>query len=226
MKIVNRTLLILFVFFIVSCKDKSSDSIKRQNTSVVDYQADSVYYKIDVVGDGEKELFLMTNNYVVGDSVIGGISNNDNYTKANKMVTDDPSHYKEGNISILSRIFFYEDKRFNQIASIYSSDVEFHYPILKQGNSFKPIIIDGEKFYGGFLRVQEISDYYLGGRYVNMIYYKNKWRIYSKEIDNPTKGLVPYPKGYCIDSTLVSYNLNKNGFNEIFYLGDGFKCNN
>ena len=57
-----------------------------------------------------------------------------------------------------------------------------------------------------------------------MIYYKNKWQVYSKEIDNPTGALTGYPKGYCIDTTMTNYDLNKNDFNEIFYLGNDFKC--
>ncbi len=225
MKTVNRLIIGIIIVFCFSCKNDKFTMMNNKRISIIDYQADSVFYKIDVIGDGEKELFLMTNNYVVGDSIIGGISNEANYDKANEMVKNNSSAYKESNILILSKVYFYNNKKFDQIASIYSRDDEFTYPILKQGYSFKTMFVDGEKFNGSFLRIQEVSDYYSGGRYVNMIYYKNKWRIYSKEIDNPTKGLIPYPKGYCIDSTMVNYDLNKNGFNEIFYLGNGFKCN-
>lgn len=227
MKTVNKIMIIICCFlFIISCTNKNLKSIKNKNISIIDFQKDSVFYKIDVMNDGENELFLMTNNFVISnDSIIGGIENYDNHRKASEIINTN-KNYENSEIKIVSKVFFYENNSFKQIAKISSRTDEFTYPILKQGNFFEHIIIDDKKFGGGFLRIQEVSDYYIGGRYINMIYFKNKWRIYSKEIDNPTKALVQYPRGYCVDSTAVNYDLNKSDFNEIFFLGNGFKCHN
>lgn len=220
MKIVSS---LLFVLLIVSCIDKKNDIIRNKNVSIINYQVDSVYYKIDVINDGEKELFLVTNNYVVGDSIIGGISNYNNHKKAYNIIKKNPD-FKKTSVHILSRIFYVEDNQLTQIAKILNRDDEFYYPILKQGYLMEPAVIDRKMISGGYLRIQQISDYQLGGKYLNLVYYKNKWVIFTKEIDNPTKGLPAYCQGYCVDTLFIDNNLNNDSFNEFFYSSGYCKC--
>ncbi|MFC6097120.1 hypothetical protein ACFPVY_10740 [Flavobacterium qiangtangense] len=214
---------LLFILLILSCRDKKNDIIQNRNVSIIDYQADSVYYKIDVINDGEKELFLVTNNYAVGDSIIGGISNYNNHKKGYNLINENPD-LKKLSVYILSRIFYIEDNQSTQIAKISNRDDEFNYLILKQGYFMEPAIIDGKRISGGYLRIQEISDYQLGGKYLNLVYYKNKWIVFTKEIDNPTKGLPAYCQGYCVDTLFIDNDLNKGSFNEFFYSSGYCKC--
>ncbi|RIY36488.1 hypothetical protein CKY20_05920, partial [Capnocytophaga canis] len=80
-RIKNDVLLTFLVLLLIGCNQENNIST---NAPTMDYERDSIFYRINIY-DGkkrEKEMVLLTREYIVGDSIFGGIEVSENLDKA------------------------------------------------------------------------------------------------------------------------------------------------
>jgi len=218
MKIANR--LYFFMLFIVlsGCKDKISHS--KQYNAIIDHDADSVYYRIDVMGDENKELFMVTREILVADSAFGGYT----YKNWQKAWAYSKAKYKTDKKIIpdlLYKIYFYENNDYKVISKIMFDGNGTTYPILKKGqfSNLKEISkknLDHEGIQ--YLKIMEISDTDLSCKSINLIYKNKKWQVFSKEVISHN--------GYCLDTIRNNFDIDLIRFDNIFIHESDFKCFN
>ena len=215
MKTANNIFYILIIISFTCCTNKSFNGQNKNTLSVINYDADSVYYKIDVKDDGNPETFLVCKNYIVGDSLIGSY-NDANRKKAYQLISEN-KNFDKFRVMLLYNIFYLEDSTYKKISTIKYDDDLLTYPILKQGLfSDKIIFRKNLKREGiGYLKIMEVSDYSYDCRVINMIYSNHKWQVFSKEIIN-NQGTFGVPTEYSLDTMNIDFNFNKIYFPQVF----------
>lgn len=123
-KIANKICVILFFLLLIGCNKRT---VWENSNSLIDYNSDSVYYKIDVLGDKEKESFLVTREISIQDSSFGG------YAYENWQRAWNYSKTKDDNPSFLYKIHFYTDNKYKEFSKLLFRADGITYPVLKQG---------------------------------------------------------------------------------------------
>ena len=214
----------MILILLVSCKE----NIISKKSSKVDnlYNPDSIYYNIDITWNEngvEEELFLITRNIIVSDSIFGGYDNNENWKRAWKYMKKNYPETECPNFKY--NIYMYENDKFNEFASIIYDGRDITYPSLRQGefSNLNSNFLKGkykDLSASNFLRIMEISNDDLDSRCINVIYNDKKWTIISKEILKHN-----YELKYCIDTTDNNFSLRNMYFNYIFdYPQSNFTC--
>ncbi|OYQ33269.1 hypothetical protein CHU92_12815 [Flavobacterium cyanobacteriorum] len=80
-KDINKIFYISFFLILLCCCKNVDEKVNDAGYVINDYTNYSMYYKIDVTGNDDKELFLVTKEIFVADSSFG-IYNPDNLMKA------------------------------------------------------------------------------------------------------------------------------------------------
>lgn len=228
MKIVKikSRLILLFVLLCISCQKKEKGSIlKETKTAYIDYDKDSTFYHIDVLGDEKKENFLVLRYLFVKDSCFG-FSNDRNFQHA---IQYQSNILKDKEISPYLKyiVKLQNNKSFNKLWEInYPNADNMSYPILRNGSQYKT----SEKSPGSyieeykFLRIEQISPndigfYCLNFKFIN----KSKWQLISKEKLNLNS---ENHQQYCIDTISKHLNFfNEEQSNSINFAG-AFLYNN
>lgn len=125
MKTVNRLYYFMFFITLFGCEDKTFQN--NQCSEIIDYTTDSVYYKIDVVGDEDKESFLVTKEIVVADSSFG------RYIYKNWQEAWVYSKTIEHAPNFLYKIYFYKNGNYEEFSKLIFRTDGITYPILKHG---------------------------------------------------------------------------------------------
>lgn len=202
----------------ISCNHDKTN--KLSNEALVDYDADSVFYKIDVKDDEVKEEFLVIRELFVRDSLFG-MYNYDNAQRAFKYAKQNNYNpYLLYNVSIKEN--GHEYKVFSRL--LFGVD-GITYPILSQG-FFSGIDVVSKKNYEHdgptYLKIKEVSNFNLNCRCININLYKGNWEVFSKESIKyehyKDRGL------YCIDTVQSNSLINVIQFNRLFDYEGRFDC--
>jgi hypothetical protein len=224
MKIVNSVLVILLALSFLSCKEKKIKNKIFKKELV--YNSDSIYYNIDVVWNEnglDEELFLVTKNISVADSIFGCYNNKENWKRAWNFMKE--KYPKSQCPNFTYNIHINENGKFHEFASIVYDARDITYPILRQGefsNSNSNILKskNNQIETSNFLRIMEVNNDNLDSKSMNVVYKNMKWNIVSKEIINHN-----YKLEYCIDTSENNFSLKKMNFHYIFdYPQSNFKC--
>jgi hypothetical protein len=232
MKTVNSIIILLFMTLLSCNKKRDIDSKKTDINSQVyaiisnKYNPDSIFYNIDVEWNEngvQEELFLITKNITVADSLFGAANNNKNWERAWKYMK---KKYPEmGCPNFTYSLSVYDNRKFNEFASIVYDGRDITFPSLRQGEfsnlnssalmgKYKKIAISN------FLRIMEISNDNLDTKSINLIYKNKKWIVISKEILSHN-----YQLKYCIDTTNNDFSLKKMNIHYVFdYPQSNFNC--
>lgn len=218
MKIANR--LCFFMFFIVlsGCKDKILHS--KQYNAIIEYDTDSVYYRIDVMGDENKELFMVTREILVADSSFGGYT----YKNWQKAWAYSKTKYKTDEKVIpdlLYKIHFYKNNDYEEFSKLIFRADGLTYPVLKSGQFTNLNVVSKKNLeHAGtqYLKIMEISDTNLSCKSINLVYKNKKWQVFSKEV-------ISY-SGYCLDTIRNNFDIDLIRFDNIFIYDSEFKCLN
>jgi hypothetical protein len=186
------------------------------DVSFVDFDADTVYYKIDVHGDEKKETFMVTREIMVADSSFGNY-NWDNWVKAwdySKTKASGPY----GVPDFLYQIHFFKNKKFEPLAKLYYDPYVSSYPTLKSGMFSNLTVVSPKDFeHEGtqFLRIMNESYVEFDFQSINLTYKNEKWEVFSFEEYHETR--------YCIDTITYNYDLKYVNFDFLSLYGR-FNC--
>lgn len=240
MKTVNSIIILVFFTFL-SCNKKhnvkSEKNILNSTSSYVNYNADSVYYKLNTGSESDKYyhdeksnlLYLVTREVYVGDKSFGGYKEQDWSDAKNYSKKIDKRAYLVTKIKIKKVDETYED------VWEYKNEINFN----EEGYGLfilKIFIEESYAEYNGkvqnrlhinFKKVDYDDGYKLYT--LNYIYNKKTWELVSRErICTIPNDINQEELGYCIDT--INYRCKKKGnkfdltYDDIFNLDSGI-CN-
>ena len=222
MKTASKFLLLFVIMLIVSCKETTINKMtnKKSFSSVIDYEMDSIFYRINAKSDFEQEVFLMTKNIIVKDSLFG-IYTYQKWQEAWKYAKE-----KDTEPLFLYELSILEDESFKTISRLIFNPSWMLYPVLKTGihSDTNPVVIKTKDLSSlSYLKIMTLSEINLNCTATNIRFINNRWEIFSREILNYDDS--GGPRGYCLDTLSIDLKLDTLYFNRAFYLNEEkFKC--
>ncbi|AXG74553.1 hypothetical protein DVK85_10030 [Flavobacterium arcticum] len=206
MRIVSKLVIILFLA-LTSCGNKETKQQKypiydNWYSSFSEFESDSIYYKIDVKGNYNEELFLMTKKIIVKDSLFGA------YTYENWQKSWNYSKKVDSEPLFIYTIAMYDGKSFNDFSKLVFNPSWIKYPVLKKGEFTNLDTVsksDMQHETPVYLKIMAASNDNLNCTSINLIYNNNKWKMFSREVldySNYGRSL----NGYCMDTILGEYS--------------------
>ena len=185
-KILYFVILPIISFLVCRCTSQEKKN-SYEDSPMVDFDRDSVFYRLDIKEDGlnTKENILLTREVVVEDSIFGGKENRDNWNRAYS-----PKY--------LYKIFLYEKEAYKKIIS-FEADLNSTI-ILRQGESDNFFNNESEKCSfdsSRYLRITQVLPENINCKSINLSYKEGEWYVFSTE-----ELKIDYTKklSYCIDS--------------------------
>ncbi|MEB3014547.1 hypothetical protein [Capnocytophaga gingivalis] len=201
-KILYFTILSIISFLVCRCTLQEKKN-SYEDTPMVDFDRDSVFYQLDIKEDrlNTKENTLLTREVVVEDSIFGGKENRDNWNRA--FAYSDMLRKTKGEITTYSprylyKIFLYEKEAYKKIIS-FEADLNSTI-ILRQGESDNFFNNESEKCSfdsSRYLRITQVLPENINCKSINLAYKEGEWYVFSTE-----ELKIDYTKklSYCIDS--------------------------
>ena len=189
-------LLILF-FAIISCSKKNKNDDVYQST--IDFDRDTVVYKIDVKGNEEKETFLIIRQIYVQDSCFGSLTE--------KNERDAVLYSKHKDLQPILKYFVKtkEKKTYVDLWEINEPNTDnISFPILEKGIVLKKINEKESAEDYKCLRVINRNTHNFNLQSINFIYENKSWIAKSREKIN--LDLESQFIGHCIDTTYLPLN--------------------
>ena len=189
-------LLILF-FAIISCSKKNKNDDVYQST--IDFDRDTVVYKIDVKGNEEKETFLIIRQIYVQDSCFGSL------TEKNERAAVLYSKHKDLQPILKYFVKTKEKKTYVDLWEINEPNTDnISFPILEKGIVLKKINEKESAEDYKSLRVINRNTHNFNLQSINFIYENKSWIAKSREKIN--LDLESQFIGHCIDTTYLPLN--------------------
>ena len=189
-------LLILF-FAIISCSKKNKNDDVYQST--IDFDRDTVVYKIDVKGNEEKETFLIIRQIYVQDSCFGSL------TEKNERAAVLYSKHKDLQPILKYFVKTKEKKTYVDLWEINEPNTDnISFPILEKGIVLKKINEKESAEDYKCLRVINRNTHNFNLQSINFIYENKSWIAKSREKIN--LDLESQFIGHCIDTTYLPLN--------------------
>ncbi|MFJ1382428.1 MULTISPECIES: hypothetical protein [Capnocytophaga] len=215
MKIVrvkNDVLLTFLVLLLIGCNQENNIST---NAPTMDYERDSIFYRINIY-DGkkrEKEMVLLTREYIVGDSIFGGIEVSENLDKAiNYRELVNKKEETNKSIKYLNTIFIEDKGKFQKVMNFKSCSDDI---IVLRSSEQSDFIKNGYTTNGcggsEYLRVLQMDIFNMTQRSINICYdeQEKQWNVFSIEYIEFDKNRKAH---YCIDSTTYYRGYSKDEY--------------
>jgi hypothetical protein len=202
-------LTIISLIFISCNRNNNIKELVQKNIPVIDYDKDTVVYRIDVKDDNiekrNNETFYVVRNLYANNISLGSYSQEKEHSVFNIYRSNDTI-----NLYLKFSVFIKEKNRLLKLWDIDTPNTDnIEYPILEQGatvnehkkkNDLKSVYT----YRYNILRIKSKRDAYPDFECLNFRLNKdNSWALISKEKLNTT---IPPINGYCIDT--ISKNLN------------------
>ena len=208
----NKTCLILLciVLITISCRQEHKYNILDKlsdNVSVVDYNTDTILYKLKLSETGEPSIFMVVKGVYVRGLYFGNYNKKNwdsaySYVKRNRLWYPVLKH----DIYVLTR-----DNKFRKLWYIDDVIIEGTYYIVLEAGEADPV--EADNIHGRYVRIILRDNTGIGFYSLNFSIDENyKWRLVSKETLDKEQSTETrsFYNTYCIDTTSKNLNTHAN----------------